>query len=110
MNHSEVYRPCGGYGSFGDNAERYQVKRITVKPGTKLSVQVYHHRAEHRILVSGTAKVTISDDQFLLTENQSTFITVSQAHCLENLGVIPLELVEIRSGSYIGEDDQYGRE
>jgi mannose-1-phosphate guanylyltransferase len=114
MNHREVYRPWGVYDSI-DNGERYQVKRITVKPGAKLSVQMHHHRAEHWVVVSGTAKVTISDDQFLLTENQSTYIPVGQVHCLENPGVIPLELIEVQSGSYLGEDDivrlkdQYGR-
>jgi len=114
MNHREVYRPWGVYDSI-DNGERYQVKRITVKPGAKLSVQMHHHRAEHWIVVSGTAKVTIGDDQFLLTENQSTYIPVGQVHCLENPGVIPLELIEVQSGSYLGEDDivrlkdQYGR-
>lgn len=112
--HREVYRPWGVYDSV-DNGERYQVKRITVKPGAKLSVQMHHHRAEHWIVVSGTAKVTIGDDQFLLTENQSTYIPVGQVHCLENPGVIPLELIEVQSGSYLGEDDivrlkdQYGR-
>ena len=114
MNHREVYRPWGVYDSI-DNGERYQVKRITVKPGAKLSVQMHHHRAEHWIVVSGTAKVTIGEKEFLVTENQSTYIPVGQVHCLENPGVIPLELIEVQSGSYLGEDDivrlkdQYGR-
>jgi len=91
------------------------VKRITVKPGAELSVQVHHHHAEHWIVVSGTAQVTIGENEFLVTENQSTYIPVGQVHCLENPGVIPLELIEVQSGSYLGEDDivrlkdQYGR-
>jgi mannose-1-phosphate guanylyltransferase len=114
MNHREVYRPWGVYDSIG-NGERYQVKRITVKPGAKLSVQMHHHRAEHWIVVSGTAQVSIGEKEFLVTENQSTYIRVGEVHCLENPGVIPLELIEVQSGSYLGEDDivrlkdQYGR-
>ena len=114
MNHREVYRPWGIFESI-DNGNRYQVKRITVKPGAKLSVQLHHHRAEHWIVVSGTAMVTNGEDQFLVTENQSTYIPIGQVHCLENPGVIPLELIEVQSGSYLGEDDivrlkdQYGR-
>lgn len=113
-NHREVYRPWGVYDSV-DNGERYQVKRITVKSGAKLSVQMHHHRAEHWIVVSGTAKVTNGDRTYLVTENQSTFIPVGQVHSLENPGVIPLELIEVQSGSYLGEDDivrledKYGR-
>lgn len=114
INHREVYRPWGVYDSI-DNGERYQVKRITVKPGAKLSVQMHHHRAEHWIVVSGTAKVTNGDQTILVTENQSTYIPVGQVHALENPGVIPLELIEVQSGSYLGEDDivrfedRYGR-
>jgi len=88
-----------------DSGERYQVKRITVKPGAKLSVQMPHHRVEHWVVVSVTAKVTIGDKEFLLTQNQSTFIPVGEIHCLENPGVISLELIEVQSGSYLGEDD-----
>ena len=114
MQHRHVYRPWGVYDSI-DNGERYQVKRITVKPGAKLSVQMHHHRAEHWIVVSGTAKVTNGDKELLLTENQSTYIPVGVVHALENPGVIPLELIEVQSGSYLGEDDivrfedRYGR-
>ena len=114
MNHREVYRPWGVYDSI-DNGARYQVKRITVKPGAKLSVQMHHHRAEHWIVDSGTAKVTNGDKTYLVTENQSTFIPVGQVHSLENPGVIDLELIEVQSGSYLGEDDivryedRYGR-
>ena len=114
VNHREVYRPWGMYDSI-DHGTRYQVKRITVKPGAKLSVQMHHHRAEHWIVVSGTAKVTNGDQTFLVTENQSTYIPVGQVHALENPGVIPLELIEVQSGSYLGEDDivrfedRYGR-
>lgn len=112
--HRHVYRPWGVYDSI-DNGERYQVKRITVKPGAKLSVQMHHHRAEHWIVVSGTAKVTNGDKEIMLTENQSTYIPVGVVHALENPGKIPLELIEVQSGSYLGEDDivrfedRYGR-
>ncbi|MWV13141.1 mannose-1-phosphate guanylyltransferase/mannose-6-phosphate isomerase [Pseudomonas sp. R-28-1W-6] len=114
VNHREVYRPWGMYDSI-DNGHRYQVKRITVQPGAKLSVQMHHHRAEHWIVVSGTAKVTNGDKTYLVTENQSTYIPIGQVHALENPGVIPLELIEVQSGSYLGEDDivrfedKYGR-
>ncbi len=113
-NHREVYRPWGVYDSV-DNGHRYQVKRITVNPGAKLSVQMHHHRAEHWIVVSGTAKVINGDKTYLVTENQSTYIPIGQVHSLENPGVIPLELIEVQSGSYLGEDDivrfedKYGR-
>lgn len=102
--HREVYRPWGKYDSI-DNGKRYQVKRITVKPGAKLSVQMHHHRAEHWIVVSGCAQVTNGDKTFLLTENQSTYIPIGEIHALENPGKIPLELIEIQSGGYLGEDD-----
>lgn len=112
--HREVYRPWGVYDSI-DIGERYQVKRITVRPGAKLSVQMHHHRAEHWIVVSGTAKVTNGEKTYLVTENQSTYIPIGEVHALENPGVIPLELIEVQSGSYLGEDDivrfedRYGR-
>ncbi|HTN33759.1 MAG TPA: mannose-1-phosphate guanylyltransferase/mannose-6-phosphate isomerase, partial [Marinobacter sp.] len=114
MNHREVYRPWGVYDSI-DSGPRYQVKRITVKPGAKLSVQMHHHRAEHWVVVSGTARVTNGEKTYLVTENQSTFIPIGQVHSLENPGVIDLELIEVQSGSYLGEDDivrledRYGR-
>ncbi|WP_137226659.1 mannose-1-phosphate guanylyltransferase/mannose-6-phosphate isomerase [Shewanella sp. MEBiC00475] len=114
QHHREVYRPWGKYDSI-DNGSRFQVKRITVKPGAKLSVQMHHHRAEHWIIVSGTAKVTNGDKDILLTENQSTYIPVGVVHALENPGKVPLELIEVQSGSYLGEDDivrfedRYGR-
>lgn len=104
LSHREVYRPWGMYDSI-DNGYRYQVKRITVKPGAKLSVQMHHHRAEHWIVVSGTAKVTSGEKTYLLTENQSTFIPVGQVHSLENPGKISLDLIEVQSGAYLGEDD-----
>ncbi|MGU9856609.1 mannose-1-phosphate guanylyltransferase/mannose-6-phosphate isomerase [Pseudomonas sp. LF245] len=104
VNHREVYRPWGVYDSI-DSGERYQVKRITVKPGEKLSVQMHHHRAEHWVVVSGTARVTNGEKTYLVTENQSTFIPIGQVHALENPGMIPLELIEVQSGSYLGEDD-----
>ena len=113
-HHREVYRPWGAYDSI-DNGMRFQVKRITVNPGAKLSVQMHHHRAEHWIVVTGTAKVTNGDKELLLTENQSTYIPVGVIHALENPGKVPLELIEVQSGSYLGEDDivrfedKYGR-
>ena len=102
--HREVYRPWGKYDSIG-NGEGYQVKRITVKPGAKLSVQMHHHRAEHWVVVSGTAKVTNGDKNFLLSENESTYIPVGVIHALENPGKVELEIIEVQSGSYLGEDD-----
>jgi len=104
INHRKVFRPWGMYDSI-DDGHRYQVKRITVRPGAKLSVQMHHHRAEHWIVVSGTAKVTKGDKTYLVSENQSTYIPVGQIHALENPGVIPLELIEVQSGAYLGEDD-----
>ncbi len=112
--HREVYRPWGKYDSI-DHGSRFQVKRITVKPGAKLSVQMHHHRAEHWIVVSGTAKVTINDTEQYLTENQSVYIPITAVHALENPGKVELELIEVQSGSYLGEDDivrfedRYGR-
>jgi mannose-1-phosphate guanylyltransferase len=112
--HREVYRPWGKYDSV-DNGERFQVKRITVKPGAKLSVQMHHHRAEHWIVVSGTAMVTIDGKEQYVTENQSVYIPATAVHALENRGKVPLELIEVQSGSYLGEDDivrfedRYGR-
>ncbi|SIT08959.1 mannose-1-phosphate guanylyltransferase/mannose-6-phosphate isomerase [Neptunomonas antarctica] len=114
FQHREVYRPWGKYDSI-DNGERYQVKRITVRPGAKLSVQMHHHRAEHWIVVSGTAKVTIDEVENFITENQSVYIPITAVHALENPGKVDLELIEVQSGSYLGEDDivrfedRYGR-
>ena len=102
--HQEVYRPWGKYDSV-DHGERYQVKRITVNPGAKLSVQMHQHRAEHWVVVSGTALVTKGDETILLSENESTYIPVGVIHSLENVGTHLLELIEIQSGSYLGEDD-----
>ena len=102
--HREVSRPWGSYESV-DMGDRFQVKRITVKPGAKLSLQMHHHRAEHWIVVSGSALVTIDDTQNLLYENQSTYIPIGAMHRLENPGVMPLEMIEVQSGSYLGEDD-----
>jgi len=113
-SHREVHRPWGKYDSV-DSGDGYQVKRITVKPGAKLSVQMHHHRAEHWIVVSGTAKVTNGDKTFLLSENESTYIPIGVIHALENSGKTILELIEVQSGSYLGEDDivrfedKYGR-
>jgi mannose-1-phosphate guanylyltransferase / mannose-6-phosphate isomerase len=113
--HRKVYRPWGHFDSV-DDGERHQTKRIVVKPGARLSLQMHHHRAEHWIVVKGTALVTIANKKRLLTENESTYISLGTVHSLENPGVIPLEMVEVQSGSYLGEDDivrfddQYGRE
>ncbi|MGE8220620.1 MAG: mannose-1-phosphate guanylyltransferase/mannose-6-phosphate isomerase [Stenotrophomonas acidaminiphila] len=102
--HRKVYRPWGAYDSI-DNGERFQVKRITVKPGGTLSLQMHHHRAEHWVVVSGTAEVTRGDEVLLLSENQSTYIPLGVTHRLRNPGKLPLELIEVQSGSYLGEDD-----
>ncbi|KIQ27159.1 mannose-1-phosphate guanylyltransferase/mannose-6-phosphate isomerase [Xanthomonas campestris] len=102
--HRKVYRPWGAYDSI-DMGQRFQVKRITVKPGATLSLQMHHHRAEHWIVVSGTAEVTRGDEVLLLTENQSTYIPLGVTHRLKNPGRLPLELIEVQSGSYLGEDD-----
>ena len=112
--HRKVYRPWGCYESI-DQEDRFQVKRITVNPGACLSSQMHHHRAEHWIVVKGTAKITKDDEVIILSENQSTYIPLGVTHRLENPGKIPLELIEVQSGSYLGEDDivrfddQYGR-
>ena len=102
--HREVYRPWGKYDSI-DRGEVHQVKRITVNPGAKLSVQMHHHRAEHWVVVSGIAKVTNGDKTFILPENESTYIPLGVVHALENPGNDPLEIIEIQSGDYLGEDD-----
>jgi mannose-1-phosphate guanylyltransferase/mannose-6-phosphate isomerase len=102
--HQKVYRPWGSYEPLGIG-ERYQVKRLTVKPGAKLSLQMHHHRAEHWVVVRGTAKVTRDDETFLLTENQSTYLPLGTRHRLENPGAVELEVIEVQSGSYLGEDD-----
>ena len=113
--HRKVHRPWGWYDSI-DAGPRFQVKRILVKPGASLSLQMHHHRAEHWIVVSGTAEVTVGDETLLLTENQSTYIPLGQVHRLANPGKVPLEIVEVQSGSYLGEDDivrfedTYGRQ
>ena len=109
-----VFGPWGCFDSI-EEGTRFKVKRITVKPGAKLSVQMHHHRAEHWVVVSGTAKVTKGDKTVLLTENESIYMPVGEVHALENPGVIPLDIIEIQTGSYLGEDDivrfedRYGR-
>jgi mannose-1-phosphate guanylyltransferase/mannose-6-phosphate isomerase len=102
--HRKVYRPWGWYDSI-DAGPRFQVKRIMVKPGASLSLQMHHHRAEHWIVVSGTAEVTNGDRVIMLTENQSTYIPLGQTHRLANPGKVPLEIIEVQSGCYLGEDD-----
>ena len=114
ISHREVYRPWGRYDSV-ERGDRYQVKRITVKPGECLSTQMHHHRAEHWVVVAGTAKVTCGERTFFVTENESTFIPIGTVHTLENPGKIPLEVIDIQSGVYLGDDDivrlsdKYGR-
>lgn len=114
VSHRKVYRPWGHYESI-DNGARFQVKRIVVNPGAQLSLQMHHHRAEHWVIVTGTARVTRGDEVVLLSENESTYIPLGVKHRLENPGTIPLEIIEVQSGSYLGEDDivryddQYGR-
>ena len=102
--HRKVYRPWGSYDSI-DMGERFQVKRITVKPGAALSLQKHHHRAEHWVIVSGTAEVTRNEEVFLVAENESAFLPLGAVHRLRNPGKVPLELIEVQSGSYLGEDD-----
>jgi len=102
--HRKVHRPWGWYDSI-DEAERFKVKRIMVKPGASLSLQKHHHRAEHWIVVKGTAEITNGDKVMLVTENQSTYIPLGEVHRLANPGSIPLEIIEVQSGSYLGEDD-----
>jgi mannose-1-phosphate guanylyltransferase/mannose-6-phosphate isomerase len=112
--HRKIYRPWGYYDSI-DAGDRFQVKRIVVRPGAKLSLQMHHHRAEHWIVVRGTARVTRGEEQCLLSENQSTYIPIGTQHRLENPGKVDLEMIEVQSGSYLGEDDivrfedSYGR-
>ena len=113
--HREVYRPWGSYDSI-DDGERFQVKRLSLKPGGSLSLQMHHHRAEHWIVVQGTARVTCGEKTFLLSENESTYVPIGATHRIENPGKVALHIVEVRSGTYLGEDDivryedVYGRE
>jgi mannose-1-phosphate guanylyltransferase / mannose-6-phosphate isomerase len=113
--HREVFRPWGSYDSI-ENGPRFQVKRLKVKPGATLSLQMHHHRAEHWIVVSGTARITRGDETFLLEENQSTYIPIGVRHRIENPGKIPVHIIEVQSGAYLGEDDivrfedRYGRQ
>jgi len=104
LQHREVYRPWGSHDAIADG-ERFHVKRLTVKPGEKTATQMHYHRAEHWVVVSGTAKVRNGDKTFLVGENASTYIPIGVAHSIENPGKVPLELIEVRSGSYLGEDD-----
>ncbi|MBS3997599.1 MAG: cupin domain-containing protein, partial [Hydrogenophaga sp.] len=112
--HRKVHRPWGWYDSI-DESERFKVKRIQVKPRASLSLQMHYHRAEHWIVVKGTAEITCGEKVVILTENQSTYIPLGEVHRLSNPGTIPLELIEVQSGSYLGEDDivrfedRYGR-
>jgi mannose-1-phosphate guanylyltransferase/mannose-6-phosphate isomerase len=104
LTHRKVFRPWGHYDAI-DQGPGFQVKRITVKPGQRLSLQLHHHRAEHWVVVRGTAKVTCGDSEFILSENESTFIPLGTRHRLENPGKVDLEIIEVQSGSYLGEDD-----
>jgi mannose-1-phosphate guanylyltransferase/mannose-6-phosphate isomerase len=102
--HRKVHRPWGWYDSI-DQGARFKVKRIMVKPGASLSLQMHHHRAEHWVVVTGTAEVICGDKKVLLSENQSTYIPLGIKHRLSNPGKVPLELIEVQSGHYLGEDD-----
>ena len=102
--HRKVHRPWGWYDSV-DEGENFKVKRIQVNPQASLSLQMHHHRAEHWIVVKGTAEITNGDQVLTLTENQSTYIPIGQKHRLHNPGITPLEIIEVQSGSYLGEDD-----
>jgi mannose-1-phosphate guanylyltransferase/mannose-1-phosphate guanylyltransferase/mannose-6-phosphate isomerase len=104
LTHPRVYRPWGYYQTVHDG-ERFQVKRITVAVGASLSLQLHHHRAEHWIVVNGAARVTRGNEVFMLNENESTYIPPNTSHRLENPGKVPLNLIEVQSGSYLGEDD-----
>jgi mannose-1-phosphate guanylyltransferase/mannose-6-phosphate isomerase len=104
LNHTRVYRPWGYYEGI-DAGSRFQVKRIMVKPGEKLSLQMHHHRAEHWVVVRGTARITCGETVKLLSENESTYIPIGVTHRLENPGKMPLDIIEVQSGSYLGEDD-----
>ncbi|HEX2583956.1 MAG TPA: mannose-1-phosphate guanylyltransferase/mannose-6-phosphate isomerase [Steroidobacteraceae bacterium] len=104
LMHREVFRPWGSYDRI-DSGERFQVKRLSVNPGQSMSLQMHHHRAEHWVVVSGTARITCDGKTFLLEENQSTYIPVGAKHRIENPGKIPLHIIEVQSGSYLGEDD-----
>ncbi|MCU7800720.1 MAG: mannose-1-phosphate guanylyltransferase/mannose-6-phosphate isomerase [gamma proteobacterium symbiont of Lucinoma myriamae] len=104
LSHQRVYRPWGSYETL-EETERFKVKRIVVNSGAKLSLQMHHHRAEHWVIVKGTAKITCGDKEFVMTEDQSNYIPLGTQHRLENPGVIPLEIIEIQTGSYLGEDD-----
>jgi mannose-1-phosphate guanylyltransferase/mannose-6-phosphate isomerase len=114
LTHRKIYRPWGSYESL-DQGKNFQVKRITVNPGAKLSLQLHHRRAEHWVVVSGTAQVTCGDKVFQLKENESTYIPLGAKHRLENTGSGPLNIIEVQSGAYLGEDDivrfddDYGR-
>jgi mannose-1-phosphate guanylyltransferase/mannose-6-phosphate isomerase len=115
QTHRKVHRPWGSYDDV-DQGERFRVKRIIVNPGAELSLQIHYHRAEHWIVVRGTARVTRGEQTYLLTENQSTYIPLGVRHRLANPGRVPLEIVEVQSGAYLGEDDivrlqdSYGRQ
>ena len=104
QHHRKVYRPWGSFDSI-DRGERFQVKRITVDPGKKLSLQKHQHRAEHWVVVCGSARVTVGEESFTLAENESTYIPIGVVHRLENPTDEPLEIIEVQSGSYLGEDD-----
>lgn len=104
LEHREAYRPWGSHDALSEGG-RYHVKKVSVKPGQRTSTQIHHHRAEHWVVVSGTARVHTRDKTFLVTENESTYIPIGESHSLENPGKIPLELIEVRTGTYLQEDD-----
>ncbi len=104
LQHREVFRPWGSHDAIADG-QRYHVKQVMVKPGQKTALQIHYHRAEHWVIVSGTARVTRGDESYIVSENESTYIPVGVAHAIENPGKIPLEMIEVRTGIYLAEDD-----
>ena len=104
QHHRQIYRPWGSHDAIAEG-DRFHVKHLLVKPGERMAIQKHYHRAEHWVVVSGTANVIRGDEEFLLSENQSTYIPIGLEHAIENPGKVPLEIIEVRSGSYLGEDD-----
>ena len=104
LQHREVYRPWGSHDAIADGS-RFHVKQLLIKPGERTAIQMHYHRAEHWVVVSGTARVIRGDQEFLLSENESTYIPIGMEHAIENPGKVPLEVIEVRSGSYLAEDD-----
>lgn len=104
LQHREVFRPWGSHDTISEGA-RFHVKKLTIKQGQRTATQIHHHRAEHWIVVSGTARVYKGEQSYLITENESIYIPIGEAHAIENPGVLPLEIIEVRTGTYLSEDD-----